>query len=117
MKKLILYKELKKDSPFYEVKDPAVAKQRVELQSWNPIAMALLAQKIAEVPAILSIQQSDYVVAWSNTGNWTTHVNRFMKFHRYLPSWTHRWMHRFSYIRTYGFRGLSNKRVYRKVTL
>jgi hypothetical protein len=66
IKKIVLYESYRDDAQFYEVSSPAQLKGRVELSNSPPVSLAILAQRIAEVPIFAQPpQQSDYVAAWA----------------------------------------------------
>jgi hypothetical protein len=139
VQKIVLYKEMQKDATFYEVLPPTVAKQRVELMSWQPVVMAVVAKKIAVRPIFARTpQQSDYIAAWNTPVNktaaslpwgaatWNTPNQRAEKtpllgrmlaaVRPHLPYSLHRWEHRLSYIVNVGPRALYNTRTYRKLS-
>ena len=66
IKKIVMYESYRDDAQFYEVASPSQLKGRVELSNSPPVTLAILAQKIAEVPIFAQPpQQSDYVAAWA----------------------------------------------------
>lgn len=70
LKKIIGFDVSKIDSPFYEIQDPATTEQRTTPVGKKPIQLAVLAQKVAKVPAVLAPpQQSDYVALWGKHEN------------------------------------------------
>lgn len=65
IRKFVLFETYRPDAPFYEVQSPAKLGNRVELNSSPPVSLAVLAQKIADVPIFATPpQQSDYEAAW-----------------------------------------------------
>jgi hypothetical protein len=57
--------DMKDESPFYRVKDPDEVKKRVMLLNSEPVYMAVVAKKIADVaPFKKPALQSDYVSLW-----------------------------------------------------
>jgi hypothetical protein len=66
LRKMVLYKALKTQAPFYEVSDPAVLEGRAEIRSSPPVLLAVMAQRTARVPLFSRLpQQSDYVAVWN----------------------------------------------------
>ncbi len=55
------------DDVWYKIADPQVILQRVEIPftGVNPCSLFILAERIGDVPDILTIQQSDYKILWS----------------------------------------------------
>lgn len=55
------------DNFWYKIADPQIILQRVEIPftGVNPCYLFVLAERIADVPDVLTIQQSDYKILWS----------------------------------------------------
>jgi hypothetical protein len=127
IRKLVLFECLKEDSAYYEAKDPAVTQQRSELFSSRPMQMAVLAQKIADVPVFAAPpQQSDYAAAWeghqqaSAVKKTGSHSDRFrqlrIKLNPYWPWWLRRWRDSLRYRWLQGSPTLGNHRHFRKLS-
>jgi len=126
LRKIILFDIFKTDAPFYEVKDPAVIGMRVQLNSPKLVMMAVLAEKIAEVPVFAHPpQQSDYVAAWNKhqttsakteTGDSSLFLRLRVAMNPYWPFWLRYLKSRFIVWRTYGRPSLSNTRQFRRLS-
>jgi len=51
---------------WFEVSDPKTVRERVQLLSSAPLTLVVIARRTGDVPAVLQVQQSDYVSAWNN---------------------------------------------------
>jgi SAM-dependent methyltransferase len=127
IRKIILFDISKTESIFYEVKDPSATRQRSELSTSRPIQMAVLAQKIAEVPAFATPpQQSDYVAVWENHKKINSgdkiqsHPGLFrrlrIKLNPYWPFWLRHWRNVCRYRWQHGWPSLNNHRHFRKLS-
>ncbi len=127
IRKLILFDFSKMDSAFYEVKDPSLTRQRSELFSARPMQMAVLAQKIAEVPVFATLPlQSDYVAVWQKHQEKTAaekaghHASRWqemrIKLNPYWPFWLRHWRNVCRYRWQHGWPTLNNRRHFKKLS-
>ena len=92
IKKFLLFESYREGTQFYEVQSPALTKSRVELNSSPPVSLAILAQKIADVPIFARPpQQSDYVAAWNivrEAPDQSTALRRWrVALNPYWPAW------------------------------
>jgi hypothetical protein len=126
LRKIVLFECLKTDAPFYEVTDPAVSGCRVQLaDSPTSVALAVLAQKTAEVPLFNPPpQQSDYAAEWSRRQDAAEakppsgflHALR-VKANPYWPYWLRRLKFQLSMLRRPdGPPSLKNKRHFRRLS-
>ena len=95
LRKIVLIETSKQDASFYEVNNPAVVGQRVELGESRPVLLTVLAQKIADVPILAQPpQQSDYVAAWNQprqTIDQSTALGKLrVALNSYWPPWLRR---------------------------
>jgi SAM-dependent methyltransferase len=127
LRKIVLFDASGDEPPFYEVKDPAVTRQRTELRSARPLQLIVLAQKIADVPIFASLpQQSDYAAVWAssrernatdNSGassGWWRKLR--MKVNPYWPWWLRRWRDIWRERWRNGPPDLNNRRHFRKLS-
>jgi SAM-dependent methyltransferase len=119
LRKIVLFETFKRDAPFYEVNNPATVGGRVELNASRPAYLAVLAQKIADVP-ILSRppQQSDYVAVWNRparTIDSSTAIGKLrVALNPYWPPWLREWKARL--VRKSEPATLDNKRFFRPLS-
>jgi len=127
LRKIVLFDVSKTESVFYEVKDPSLTRQRSELFSARPMQMAVLAQKIAEVPMFATLPlQSDYVAVWESHGNagsdagTPSHPGFFrrlrIKMNPHWPFWLLHWRNVCRYRWQHGWPTLNNPRHFRKLS-
>jgi SAM-dependent methyltransferase len=128
IRKLILFDLSKMESAFYEVKDPSITRQRGELSTSKPMQIAVLAQKIAEVPVFATLpQQSDYMAVWekhqeTNAPGHASHRSGLLqrvrvKLNPYWPFWLRRWRDTLKYRWQHGLPSLNNHRHFRRLSL
>ena len=124
LRKIVIYEFLKHNPKFYEVKDPAITGIRTELVSKHPMGMAVLAQRISEMPILVKPpMQSDYSAAWTvknQAENSTSLALGFIQKLRvrmmpYWPTWLRNLKNHYLYRRHNGFPTLHNKRHYRLI--
>jgi SAM-dependent methyltransferase len=120
LRKIVLYKENRKDASFYEVRDPSKVRKRVQLTSTEPVAIAVLAQRTAALPILARApQQSDYAAIWNAP---KTPLDRSTWFRRlritlnpYWPLWLRYWKDHMIDLWRRGPSGFDNKESYRKL--
>lgn len=98
LRKLVLYEWLKPEAVFYEVSDPAVLGARAEINSSPPVMLAVLAQRISNVPLFSRLpQQSDYAACWDRAAAPQSPPSRHTlgglrsKLSPYWPLWLRTW--------------------------
>jgi SAM-dependent methyltransferase len=127
LRKIILFDVSKTEAVFYEIKDPAVTRQRSELYSAGLMQIAVLAQKVTEVPVFAKPpQQSDYTTVWEShqKTNAVEMANRYsgwfqqlrIKLNPYWPSWLRRRRDFWRYRLEHGRPNLNNRRHFRKLS-
>jgi hypothetical protein len=126
LRKIVLFESTKADAAFYEVKDPAINGIRVMMKSPQPVMLAVLARRTAEVPLFSRPpQQSDYVAIWNEHQKKTAEAGRgepglIQRFRvaasPYWPYWLRRWKSRFTQTLKEGKPSLSNPRQFRRLS-
>jgi SAM-dependent methyltransferase len=127
LRKIVLFEfDLISDAPFYEVKDPAVTGQRVQLRSRKPTTLAVLAKRTALVPLFKHPpQQSDYVACWAESDKKTNEATKNpasllqrlrVAINPYWPYWLRYGKSRLIYRRTEGRASLNNPRQFRRLS-
>ncbi|HUB86546.1 MAG TPA: class I SAM-dependent methyltransferase [Verrucomicrobiae bacterium] len=121
LRKIVLFELAKVDAPFYEVANPADIGMRVEFKSARVLQLALLAQKIADVPVLARPpQQSDYVAGWNAPRQRldpSKPLDKFrLKLNPYLPSWLKGWKRQLVRRLKHGPMTLNNKRCFRRLS-
>ena len=125
LRRIVLHEAFKFDADFYEVMDPAVSGLRTELALLKPMELAVLAQRMSDVPLLVNPpQQSDYVASWQRSierGNkpealpsgllWRMRLS----VNRYWPTWLKQWKNRWMYHRENGYPTLRNRRHFRRL--
>jgi hypothetical protein len=120
LRKIILFEITKTDAPFYEVANPANIGMRVEFKSQRVLQLALLAQKIADVPILAKPpQQSDYVAVWNTPQkrlDLSKPLDKFrLKINPHIPFWLKDWKRRLIHRLKHGPMTLNNKRCFRRL--
>ena len=99
IRKFVIFETYKPDAQYYEVQSPSKLGNRVELNSSPPMSLAILVQKVAEVPIFATPpQQSDYEAAWNverGEQDVSTPFRRWrVAMNPYWPDWLRKLKHR-----------------------
>jgi hypothetical protein len=130
LRKIVLFPCVKRDAPFYEVRDPAMSNYRTDLISRQPMLLAALARRTA-IKAILARppMQSDYAADWEKHRQRTAATTAAppggpgllwrlrLALSPYWPLWLRRWRYAFDARRAAGGRPtLRNRNHFRKIS-
>jgi hypothetical protein len=127
LRKIVLYPCIKRDAPFYEVKDPAVTGYRTDLISRQPMILAALARRTALKPILARPpMQSDYAAHWETHRQRTAAANGSATgllwrvrtaLNPYWPHWLRRWRQSLHFRRCAGGRpSLRNPNHFRRLS-